>query len=200
MISKTQWRMEFRKLLTSIVDHIPSGADSSAEIRNKRIADRLYDILASRPGLWLAFANTDDEPCVEVAVPGVRYAYPRIDVSLRTMEFFVSSSATPTWIANRFMLREPDPADSSWTLVPRAGLADGYVRGALIPGLGFDRKFQRLGRGAGFYDRYLEGSQILKIGVAFAEQLVEKLPAEPHDIGVDGVVTDRDVLWKLSVA
>ena len=46
----------------------------------------------------------------------------------------------------------------------------------------------------------LSGIQIFKIGVAFAEQLVDELPVEPHDIGVDAVITDRDVLWKVSTA
>ncbi len=196
MLSKTHWRMELRRLLTSITYRQPEQTHA----RNERVADRLYDVLTRRPGLWLAFACSDDEPNVEVSIPGVQLAYPRIDSSQHSMEFYVSSAATPSWIKNRFMLREPDPADPTWTLVTRQQLADGTVRGVLLPGLGFDRKLHRLGRGAGFYDRYLEGIQIYKVGVAFAEQLVEELPVEPHDVGVDAVITDRDVLWRVSAA
>lgn len=192
--------MQLRRDLTSIIYSEPDESPQGAPERNKRVAARLHDVLKSRPGLWLAYANTDDEPCVEVSVEGVRYAYPRINPALETMDFYVTDEANPTWLENQFMLREPDPADPSWTLVTRDELKSGVARGALIPGLGFDRKLHRLGRGAGFYDRYLEGIQIYKIGVAFAEQLVEELPVEPHDIGVDAVITDRDVLWRVSAA
>lgn len=194
--AKTECRLELRRHLGSIIGGSP--ADMSA--RHERVAGRLRDVLKGRPGLWLAYAAADDEPNVELAIPGVQFAYPLIDIELRTMEFYVSSSEAPSWVENRFKLREPDPLDPTWTLVNRSDLVKGTVRGVLIPGLGFDRRLNRLGRGAGFYDRYLEGIQIFKIGVAFAEQLVDELPVEPHDIGVDAVITDRDVLWKVSTA
>ena len=49
----------------------------------------------------------------------------------------------------------------------------------------------RLGRGRGYYDRYMSrrGFRATKIGVCFAEQIVEHIPAEPHDIAVDSVVS-----------
>ena len=49
----------------------------------------------------------------------------------------------------------------------------------------------RLGRGRGYYDRYMSrrGFRATKIGVCFAEQIVEHIPAEPHDIAVDTVVS-----------
>jgi 5-formyltetrahydrofolate cyclo-ligase len=61
---------------------------------------------------------------------------------------------------------------------------------ALIPGLAFDPLGFRLGRGAGHYDRLLPA---LRPGVplwsgAFSPQLVDRLPAEPHDLPVDAIV------------
>lgn len=194
MQSKTAWRIQLRSYLTSIID----GDPAAASLRNQRIADFLFEALESRPGLWLGYAATDDEPTVEVEVPGIEFAYPRINADLRTMDFYKAASADASWVENRFMLREPNPDDSSWQLVPRDWLTTGQIRGALLPALGYDRHFQRLGRGAGFYDRYLMGNRILKIGVSFAGQLVDELPTEPHDIAVDAVITDKEVLWKLA--
>lgn len=60
---------------------------------------------------------------------------------------------------------------------------------ALVPGLGFDARGQRLGRGKGHYDRLLAGFTGMKIGVAFDFQMVAEVPREAHDIALDAVVT-----------
>ena len=65
----------------------------------------------------------------------------------------------------------------------------------LIPGLAFDERGGRVGRGKGFYDRYLDGKSSLKIGLAFEAQLLrKKLALEPHDQLLDGLVTEQRLL------
>lgn len=58
-----------------------------------------------------------------------------------------------------------------------------------VPGLSFDARGHRLGRGKGYYDRLLTGFTGMKIGVAFDFQLVTEAPHEAHDISLDAVVT-----------
>ena len=60
----------------------------------------------------------------------------------------------------------------------------------LVPGLAFTRSGKRLGYGGGWYDRLLaEASKnSLKIGIAYAFQIVDELPSEPHDILLSKVV------------
>lgn len=70
---------------------------------------------------------------------------------------------------------------------------------AVIPGMAFDGKGNRLGRGKGYYDRCLarirqaekESScrHIYKIGICFSFQMVEEVPADEHDIPMDAVIT-----------
>ncbi|MEC7276435.1 MAG: 5-formyltetrahydrofolate cyclo-ligase [Bdellovibrionota bacterium] len=60
----------------------------------------------------------------------------------------------------------------------------------LIPGLAFNDKGQRLGRGKGFYDRFLENYQGATIGVCFSEQIEESIPVDDHDVLVDYVVSE----------
>ncbi len=61
----------------------------------------------------------------------------------------------------------------------------------LVPGLGFDPAGFRLGRGGGFYDRWLAANRGIKtLGICFACQLVEKIPVEAHDAQVDAVLTE----------
>lgn len=68
---------------------------------------------------------------------------------------------------------------------------------ALVPGLAFDRSGRRLGQGGGFYDRAFaeRGSSPLLVGVAFAVQLVDEVPADSRDRPVDAIVTERGLRW-----
>jgi len=60
----------------------------------------------------------------------------------------------------------------------------------LVPGLAFDKAGNRLGYGGGFYDGLFKNTQGYKIGLAFKEQILEKIPLEDHDIPVDLIITD----------
>ena len=63
----------------------------------------------------------------------------------------------------------------------------------LVPAIAFTREGKRLGRGAGFYDRFLRGfPQALRLGIAFAEQLSNSLPEEEWDERVDIILTDQE--------
>lgn len=64
---------------------------------------------------------------------------------------------------------------------------------AIVPCLACDRNRFRLGYGKGYYDRFLS-AKTLKIGLCYDFQLVDKLPAEPHDIRLDVIVTDQILL------
>ncbi len=65
----------------------------------------------------------------------------------------------------------------------------------LVPGLGFTDNGYRIGRGMGFYDRFLAQHDFvgLSCGLAFKEQLVEQLPLLDHDIPLSMLATDAGV-------
>ena len=65
----------------------------------------------------------------------------------------------------------------------------------LVPGLGFDRDGGRLGRGGGYYDRFLESSRSpIVIGVAFDCQMLESIDREEHDQLMTVVVTPSGII------
>ena len=58
----------------------------------------------------------------------------------------------------------------------------------IVPGVAFDRKGNRLGRGRGYYDRFLcQHLDVKRIGICFDFQLLEEIPTEPFDITMDEV-------------
>ena len=69
----------------------------------------------------------------------------------------------------------------------------------VIPALVFDRNGHRVGRGGGFYDKFLANGKLkaIKCGFGFAEQLMENeyIPAGQKDIRLDLLVTDKEVLY-----
>ena len=76
-------------------------------------------------------------------------------------------------------------------------MAFGEIDLVVTPGLGFDRKGNRLGRGGSFYDRFFANSELKasRCGFGFAEQLVGTIPVADHDKPVDIVVTDEEIIY-----
>ena len=66
----------------------------------------------------------------------------------------------------------------------------------LVPARGFDRAGNRLGRGGGYYDRYMAHPDFhaTRCGIAFAAQLLDDLPHTPRDLPVHLLVTEEGVL------
>ena len=59
----------------------------------------------------------------------------------------------------------------------------------LVPGLAYDKQGFRLGYGAGYYDTFLATqSAAIKVGICYSFQVVEKVPAESHDVQLDRII------------
>ena len=62
----------------------------------------------------------------------------------------------------------------------------------LVPAVAVDISGHRLGRGAGYYDRFLSRvSQEKRVAVVWDFQLTEAVPAEAHDLSVGAVITEK---------
>ena len=65
---------------------------------------------------------------------------------------------------------------------------------AIVPGMAFDKQGHRLGRGKGYYDRFLSRiPNIYKIGVCFPFQMLESIPSESTDVVMDEVITSLNL-------
>jgi len=96
-----------------------------------------------------------------------------------------------------FQIRDPDidmERGAFGIMEPKDGLEEvgiAQIDVFLCPGLGFDTRGGRVGRGKGFYDRMLSGARpdAIKLGVCFTFQLVDQVVMEPHDIRMDHVIS-----------
>lgn len=71
----------------------------------------------------------------------------------------------------------------------------GKIDVVLVPGVAFDKRFNRMGFGKGYYDKFLNGISAVKIGVCHSFQLLDIIPCEEHDVKMDMIITE-DAVWK----
>jgi 5-formyltetrahydrofolate cyclo-ligase len=93
------------------------------------------------------------------------------------------------WVKGKYGLLEPRvPAGV-------AGLRSGFDL-VVVPGMAFDTMGRRLGKGYGYYDRFLNGlaGTAVTVGLAFSRQLLPEVPVEDWDVPVDAVVTEDGVI------
>lgn len=64
---------------------------------------------------------------------------------------------------------------------------------AIIPCVSADRKGNRLGHGAGYYDRFLTGTHMKKICLCFEENISEEIPTDGNDVTVDVVISEKGI-------
>ncbi len=64
----------------------------------------------------------------------------------------------------------------------------------IVPGAVFDERGNRLGYGAGFYDRLLASSKGMTAALAFELQIVPQVPVGPHDVPVKKIVTEKRII------
>lgn len=150
--------------------------------------------------VYLPFGSPPDEPQLNELVTLARgmaktVAAPRIGWNAGTMdavELSFDEHGEPRTVVRRHGVPEP---------LPGAGrlIAPGEIDLILVPGLAFDLQGGRVGRGAGFYDRWL-GSvppgprRATTVGVCFDVQVLADLPMDSHDVRMDAVMTERRLI------
>lgn len=158
------------------------------EEQSQRVCDEVKHIFAERsPQCVALFSPLPDEVDIMplASAMACRVVLPRVgDMADGTpeMEFF---DYNPTQMASgAYGIAEPQGV-----VACRAEEIDLMV----VPGVAFAEDGRRLGRGKGYYDRYLsrEGFRAYTIGVCYDCQLRDDVPAEPHDKRVDMVVVAK---------
>ena len=100
------------------------------------------------------------------------------------MDFFYWSSQDPLQI-NKYGIPEPT---SDKMVAPNI---------LLVPLVAFDKNYNRIGYGGGFYDRYIKRikkiKKIITIGLAYSFQRIDQIPADKYDVKLDFIVTNKEI-------
>ena len=133
----------------------------------------MFAPLPTEPDLWPLL--------LEAISSGKRVALPRFIRDIGEYAPFLIQDVGRDLVSGQLGIREPG-AHCPPLVPPTADLI-------LVPGVAFDLTGHRLGRGKGFYDRLLKSIRGPKCGVAFDQQVVREVPAEPHDVRLDYLLT-----------
>ncbi|MFO1489196.1 MAG: 5-formyltetrahydrofolate cyclo-ligase [Verrucomicrobiota bacterium] len=178
--AKSQLRAEVRRRLKEL----PAAAQASA---SDKICERLrhsepwraarsvfcFAPLAGEPDVWPLLA--------EALSKGKQIALPRFDAATGSYVACLVRDLGTDLQSGRFGIREPN--------IYCPVLPVNRLDLTLVPGVAFDLRGRRLGRGKGYYDRLLTDARGMTCGVAFDEQIVADIPREPHDIPLTCILT-----------
>lgn len=185
-MTKTEARRVARERLRGM-----PGAQRAAA--GEQIAERLPhvpEIEAART-ILLYSALPEEVPTVELARVfrrgGKRIVYPRC-LPHRQLALHLVDEEGMLAAAGSYGILEPAP-DCPLVAVEEIDVV-------VVPGLAWDRRGTRLGRGAGYYDRLFALSELTatRCGVFFALQELPELPADPWDVAMELIVTEAETL------
>ncbi len=180
--TKYELRRRLRKARRSLSVRDRTDAD-------RRICAKLERLPAFRHAQTIAaYLAFDGEPSVSSLFDDARKRFLVPVIRAKQMKFAPLSADTDLR-ANRFGIAEP-----SHQIRERTRSIDVV----LVPLVGFDESGNRLGMGGGYYDRhfsFLHARRIYfrprLIGVAYELQNINEIPADPWDVPLSGIVTDR---------
>ena len=194
-LSTLQKKQKSKKIET-LFKKMPFFDDLHRHSRESGNPDKLS--LSPKPSwiaVYKALKNEPDLSFLESSCLKDRICYPVIKGN--RLEFY--SNPKQKWSKNRFQIKEPVDG----TRIP---LEEIFV--FCVPGLCFDRKGGRLGKGLGYYDKTLSVIQKKEgflnsspwfVGLAFKEQIYnETLALKEHDISMDLLLTDSFILAPLN--
>lgn len=159
--------------------------------RSMQIQHRVTELAAFRAAQTICcYSAFRDEVLTDklhglILCQGKRLVLPRTHPDTHTLSLHLVSSAFDVLPGYHGI---PEPRPELPQLIP----AD--IDLFIVPGAAFDVCGNRLGYGAGYYDGMLRESEAVRVGVAFACQLEQHIPAEQHDIPMDYLVTEHGII------
>jgi 5-formyltetrahydrofolate cyclo-ligase len=130
-------------------------------------------------------SEADVRPAIEWALEHQRIVgLPKVTGD--EMDFYQVQDLQRDLQPGAFGIMEPGAAEDR--------LLSGQQALCFVPGVGFDITGHRLGRGKGYYDKFLTDTKLHKVGIAYQCQLVETLPVETHDVPMEQIITEGGCL------
>ena len=184
MINVENDKSKLRNKYIFIRNNIENKFIKSKIIFNKLIEDELFKkskIIALYKSLK-SEVNTNE--IIEYALnDGKIVVLPKVVDN--NLEFYQIKSIDEKLEKSQFGVEEPIPNKVNYVSKFQIDLA-------IVPGICFDMEKNRIGFGKGYYDRILTDSY--KIGICFSDQLCESIETENHDIKMDMIITENEII------
>jgi 5-formyltetrahydrofolate cyclo-ligase len=167
---------------------------------SKKVSEKLIDFFSdeSNPKVIACYISDNDEVCINKFIiwalnNGITIVLPRYNPKSKvaSYEFVEVTNLDEDLKSGKYGILEPK---ESCRKFPTKELFSIYW---LVPGVAFDNKCARLGRGKGIYDQVLDYYGGMSIGVFYECQKTECIPMDKHDKFLDFIVTEEGMYKKL---
>jgi 5-formyltetrahydrofolate cyclo-ligase len=157
-------------------------ARESADQFGKLLLELCGQLGARTVGVYISFGS---EPATDVFI-----------VKAKSAGLVLAAPRTGPESSMEFGLLEGPTSSSSFGFLQPVGevVEPQDIDLIIAPALSVANSGARLGRGGGFFDRYLEDFKGLVAAVVYEHEFVSELPVEPHDANVNCVVTESEIL------
>lgn len=187
-MTKGQWRTKMKKAVGNLTEQ-------KARLNSKKICETVTQLELFKKAeivmVYVPIAKEVDcraiaEKCWQMKK---KVAVPKVDFNKKTMKAVEIKSLNDSEFKSGELVKKP---------ISEKVVQIKDVDLVIVPGLGFDQEGNRLGRGGGYYDRFLADSgEAILCGVCFDCQVVEKMPINENDAAMDYIVTENKMLVEL---
>ena len=169
-------KAKVRAQLSTIRVRPDERKEASASICNR--ISSLHEWISAKT--VLLYAPLPDEPDILSLIDGSKtICFPRYNAD-RTYEAAALNHLNDLALGKFGILEPPNRCNK---------VRPTEINLTIVPGVAFDKDMNRLGRGGGFYDRWLKEFSGEKLGVGFDYQLIDSVPNDAHDVRMDMVIT-----------
>lgn len=181
---KTELRQKYRALRDSFGEEF---INKSSRIACQNLANCKEFIVADTVLLYYPIKNElSSLPMLELCLKmGKAVGFPVCQKESSSL-IFKRVTSLDSLAVGSFELLEPD--ESCEILIPTKDTI------CIVPALAFSKSGHRLGYGKGFYDRFLANFTGTSVGFSYSEFVCDELPHDEHDIPLNMIVTEREVL------
>ncbi len=184
-------KQELRKYIKTLIPE--EGIRKTESERICKIITQTAEYKAAP--LVLLYMALDDEVSLSLVIDNAldskkTVGLPRIRPQSSLMDFYKVADHTQLLEETKYGIKEPEPCQEDF--INPCTIPDGTL--IIVPGRAFTKGGCRLGRGKGFYDRWLskipsdKKNRVHLCGVCFPQQIVESLPCDEHDILMTKVI------------
>lgn len=170
-------------------------------LRSNKICTKLMEMKCYKDAdIILAYMSIRNEvklnPLIKDALKQQKKVYIPKVLSKTEMEFYLYDGE---FVEGMYKIKEPANCnpENAFDLSILEGLDIPGKVIVIMPGTAYDKSFNRIGYGGGYYDRYigkLTKYPVTRISVCYDFQIIEKIPAEKHDIKPNIIITEKEVL------
>lgn len=176
--------------LATLKNEVRSGVREARALRTDTMGAELASVLGEvvrrlEPKTLACYLSFAPEPDT------LRFIASAIEQGIHVLLPVVDDAESLRWVQWDGISAKPGALGFLEADGPSAVLADAEL--IIVPALAADSQGNRLGKGKGYYDRALIGAKAPIVAVVYEEELLDELPAEPHDRPVDAVVTPAGI-------